>query len=221
MRCIGIFGGTFDPIHYGHLRTAFEVREKLALDEVRFVPCGHPPHRKGPVTPSAIRLQMLKAALAPESGFVIDERELARPGPSYTVDTLASLRAELPGAALCLLLGMDAFLDLPTWHEWRKLLGLAHLVVAHRPGWQAPHEGTLGELIRSHRISDVRELRERVAGKILIEPVTQLEVSSTELRRSIRAGIEPRYLLPDSVWRIILATHCYATPHEEETTEVG
>jgi nicotinate-nucleotide adenylyltransferase len=220
MRCIGIFGGTFDPVHYGHLRTAFELREKLALDEVRFVPCGQPPHRIGHVTPSAVRLQMLEAALAGEPGFVIDERELDRSGPSYTVDTLASLRAELPEAALCLLVGMDAFLDLPTWHDWRKLLAFAHLVVAHRPGWQAPQKGLLGDLIRQHRTTTVRDLRERVAGKIHIEPVTQLEVSSTELRRSIRAGIEPRYLLPDSVWRIIVATHCYAASHEE-TTEVS
>ena len=162
---------------------------------------------------------MLEAAIAAETGFVIDERELMRPGPSYTVDTLASLRAEFPDAALCLLLGMDAFLDLPSWHDWRKLLAFAHLVVAHRPGWQAPREGLLGNLIRSYQTKTVHELRERVAGGIHIEPVTQLEVSSTELRRSIRAGIEPRYLLPDSVWRIILATHCYAAPHEE-TTEV-
>jgi len=220
MRCIGIFGGTFDPVHYGHLRTAFELRERLALDEVRFVPCGQPPHRKERVTPSAVRMEMLAAAIADEPGFVIDERELMRPGPSYTVDTLASLRAEFPETALCLLLGMDAFLDLPTWHDWRKLLGFAHLVVAHRPGWQAPREGLLGTLIKSHRTTAVRELRERVAGSIHIEPVTQLEVSSTELRRSIRAGIEPRYLLPDNVWRIILASHCYAAPHEE-TTEVS
>jgi nicotinate-nucleotide adenylyltransferase len=220
MRCIGIFGGTFDPIHYGHLRTAFELREKLALNEVRFVPCGQPPHRSGHVTPSAVRLQMLEAALAAEPGYVIDQRELERPGPSYTIDTLASLREEFPETALCLLVGMDAFLDLPTWHDWRKLLAFAHLVVAHRPGWQAPQRGLLGDLIRQHKTATVRDLRERVAGSIHIEPVTQLEVSSTELRRSIRAGIEPRYLLPDSVWRIIVATHCYAAPHEE-TTEVS
>jgi nicotinate-nucleotide adenylyltransferase len=163
---------------------------------------------------------MLEAALAAEPGFVIDERELERSGPSYTVDTLASLREEFPETALCLLVGMDAFLDLPTWHDWRKLLAFAHLVVAHRPGWQAPQKGLLGDLIRQHKTTAAHDLRERVAGSIHIEPVTQLEVSSTELRRSIRAGIEPRYLLPDSVWRIIVSTHCYAASHEE-TTEVS
>jgi nicotinate-nucleotide adenylyltransferase len=212
VRCIGIFGGTFDPVHYGHLRTAYELRHKLAFDEVRFIPCANPPHRDAAVTDSAIRLRMLQVALAAEPGFLIDERELKRPGPSYSVDTLQSLRAEQPDVPLCLLLGMDAFLDLPTWHQWDRLLGLAHIVVAHRPGWQAPYEGTLGKLIRRHRTAGPGDLREATAGRIHIEPVTQLEVSSTELRRSIRAGIQPKYLLPDSVWRIIVETDCYAAP---------
>ena len=212
MQLIGIFGGTFDPIHYGHLRTAYELHHKLAFDEVRFVPCARPPHRDAPITPAAIRLRMLEAAIAAEPGFIVDTRELERSGPSYTIDTLRSLRTELPDASLCLLLGMDAFLDLPTWREWTALLDLAHLVVAHRPGWKAPREGTLGGLIRAHATAAARELRERPAGKVHIEPVTQLEVSSTELRRSIRAGIQPKYLLPDNVWRIIVETHCYAAP---------
>jgi nicotinate-nucleotide adenylyltransferase len=155
---------------------------------------------------------MLRVALAAEPGFVVDERELERPGPSYSVDTLQSLRAEQPDTSLCLLLGMDAFLDLPAWHQWTRLLDLAHIVVAHRPGWQAPYEGTLGKLIRKHRTAAPGDLHESIAGRIHIEPVTQLEVSSTELRRSIRAGIQPKYLLPDSVWRIIVETDCYAAP---------
>ena len=212
MRCIGVFGGTFDPVHYGHLRTAYELRFKLGFDEVRFVPCAHPPHRDAPITASAIRLRMLETAIGAEPGFVVDERELERAGPSYTVDTLKSMRAELPGTPLCLLLGMDAFLELPTWHEWQRLLDLGHIVVAHRPGWQAPYEGTLGKLIQKHRTAAAHELHAAAAGRIHIEPVTQLEVSSTELKRSIRAGLEPKYLLPDSVWRIIVETRCYAAP---------
>jgi nicotinate-nucleotide adenylyltransferase len=212
MRCIGIFGGTFDPVHYGHLRTAYELRQKLAFEEVRFIPCANPPHRDASITDNAIRVRMLRVALAAEPGFVVDERELERPGPSYSVDTLQSLRAEQPDTSLCLLLGMDAFLDLPAWHQWTRLLDLAHIVVAHRPGWQAPYEGTLGKLIRKHRTAAPGDLHESIAGRIHIEPVTQLEVSSTELRRSIRAGIQPKYLLPDSVWRIIVETDCYAAP---------
>ena len=214
MRCIGIFGGTFDPIHYGHLRTAYETRAKLGFDEVRFVPCANPPHRQTAVTLSEIRLRMLEAAVAAEPGFVIDERELARPGPSYTVDTLSSLREDLPDEALCLLLGMDAFLDLPSWHEWERLLELAHIVVAHRPGWQVPREGALGRLLEQSRTAHRHDLERARAGRIHIESVTQLEVSSTELRRSIRAGIAPKYLLPESVWRIIVETNCYAQQAE-------
>jgi nicotinate-nucleotide adenylyltransferase len=210
MRCIGIFGGTFDPIHYGHLRTAYETRTKLRLDEVRFVPCAQPPHRSKPVTATATRLAMLEAAVATEPGFVIDTRELERSGPSYTVDTLASLRAERPDDALCLVLGMDAFLDLPSWHEWERLLELAHIVVAHRPGWQVPSEGALGRLLERCRTTHSAELKQALGGRIHIESVTQLEVSSTELRRSIRNGIAPKYLLPESVWRIIVETNCYA-----------
>jgi nicotinate-nucleotide adenylyltransferase len=209
---VAVFGGTFDPVHYGHLRTAYELKHKLRFDEVRFVPCGEPPHRTAPITPADVRVRMLEAAIGGEPGFAVDLREIERKGPSYTVDTLRSLREDLPTAPLCLLLGMDAFLDLPLWHEWHHLLDHAHVVVAHRPGWQAPRHGQLGELIRKHVAASPQELRESRAGKIHIEPVTQLEVSSTELRRSIRAGIDAKYLLPDSVWRIIVETRCYASP---------
>jgi nicotinate-nucleotide adenylyltransferase len=215
MQCIGLFGGTFDPIHYGHLRTAYELLHKLRLDEVRFIPCARPPHRSVDVTPSDLRVRMLASAIAAEPGFVIDERELARAGPSYTVDTLTSVRAEYPHSSLCLLLGMDAFLDLPSWHEWGRLLDLAHLVVAHRPGWQVPREGALGALLDRHQTDSPVGLRSAIAGRIHVEPVTQLEVSSTDLRRSIRDGIKPKYLLPKEVLSIIVETECYGTTTQD------
>ena len=151
MRPIGIFGGTFDPIHYGHLRTALELQATLDLAVVHFVPCANPPHRAAPMTDGALRLKMVRAAIRDERGFVADDRELVREGPSYTIDTLASFRAEFAAQALCLMVGMDAFLGLPQWHRWRELTTLAHIVVAHRPGWQAPTSGTLGELLRERR----------------------------------------------------------------------
>jgi nicotinate-nucleotide adenylyltransferase len=214
MRVIGILGGTFDPIHYGHLRTGLELLERLELTEMRFVLSAHPPHRPEPVTPGSLRLRMVRAAIRGQAGFVADARELERPGPSYTVDTLKSLRAEFPGSSLCLVLGMDAFLGLPRWHRWQELLDLAHVVVAHRPGWRVPEGGVLGELVRERRTSD-RAVLAVGAGRIHVEPVTQLEISSTELRASVRAGIDPRYLVPDGVRQIILDTECYA----EKTTE--
>jgi nicotinate-nucleotide adenylyltransferase len=210
MRPIGIFGGTFDPIHYGHLRTALELKALIELERVHFVPCADPPHRTAPMSDGALRLRMVQAAIRDEPGFVADDRELKRAGVSYTIDTLASFRAELPGRSLCLLLGMDAFLGLPQWRRWRDLTTLAHIVVAHRPGWAAPTTGTLGELLRDLRAPSVAELAEKAAGFIHVQPVTQLEISSTDLRDSLRVGRDPKFLVPDRVREIIIETECYA-----------
>lgn len=213
---IGVLGGTFDPIHYGHLRTGLELLERLSLDEVRFIPCGQPPHRAAPATPAALRLRMVRAAVEGQRGFVADARELECTGPCYTVDTLAGLRRDFPAARLCLLLGMDAFLGLPQWHRWEELLDLAHVVVAHRPGWQVPQTGALGELVRARRTSQAADLGAEQAGRVHVEAVTQLEISATELRASIRAGGDPRYLVPDPVRRIIFETECYGERDREE-----
>ena len=210
MSAIGIFGGTFDPIHYGHLRTALELKSMLAFETVHFVPAGNPPHRNARTTPAALRLDMVRAAIRGEPGFVADDRELERAGPSYTLDTLASFRGEFSGRSLCLMLGMDAFLSLPEWHRWRELTSLAHIVVAHRPGWQAPTSGMLGELLRERRAASAAELAAKPAGLVHVQPVTQLEISSTDLRDSLRAGRDPKFLVPDAVREIILETECYA-----------
>jgi nicotinate-nucleotide adenylyltransferase len=210
MQPIGIFGGTFDPIHYGHLRTALELKQQIGLERVHFVPCANPPHRAAPMIDGGLRLRMVQAAIEGEAGFVADDRELTRPGLSYTVDTLASFRAEFPALPLCLLLGMDAFLNLPYWHRWRELLDLAHIVVAQRPGWESPTGGVLGELWLERRTIQPHELTASLAGRIHMQPVTQLEISSTDLRASLRAGVDPKFLMPDSVRQIILKTECYA-----------
>jgi nicotinate-nucleotide adenylyltransferase len=207
---IGIFGGTFDPIHYGHLRTAFELSQTLALAQVRFLPTGDPPHREAPLAPSALRLAMVRAAVAGEPAFAVDDREIRRTGLSYTADTLTELRAELPGRPLCLLIGMDAFLGMPGWHRWREIFELAHVVVAHRPGWKAPITGPLGEIMVDRGTGSVRELHAAVCGRILIQSVTQLEIASTELRQLILTGRDLRYLVPEAVRDIILRTGCYA-----------
>ena len=126
------------------------------------------------------------------------------------MDTLAELRAEHPHRSMCLLLGMDAFLGLPHWHRWRELLALAHVVVAHRPGWKAPTHGPLGEVMVDHGTGSIRDLHDQPAGKVYIHAVTQLEISSTELRQLILAGRDPRYLVPDEVRRLLLDTQCYS-----------
>ena len=210
MNPLGIFGGTFDPIHFGHLRTAFEFLQVLRLAEVRFVPAGDPPHRDPPLVDARLRLELVRAAVADQPGFVVDDREVLREGPSYAVITLRELRREFPRRSLCLALGMDAFAGLPQWHEWRELLTLAHVVVAHRPGWGVPGDGQLGNLLEERRTSCVDDLHEAPAGRIFIQPVTQLEISSTDLRSLLAAGRDPRYLVPDAVRRIIRETGCYS-----------
>jgi nicotinate-nucleotide adenylyltransferase len=208
MRPIGIFGGTFDPIHYGHLRTALELEQSLDLERVHFVPCANPPHRS-PISAGPLRMRLVAAALEGEPQFVVDARELEREGPSYTIDTLASFRRDFPQRPLCLLVGMDAFLGLPTWHRWDELLDFAHMVIAHRPGWRAPDSGVLGDLLRARRTREAADLKASPAGRVHVQPVTQLEISSTDLRASIAAGLDPKFLMPDSVRRIILETECY------------
>jgi nicotinate-nucleotide adenylyltransferase len=214
---IGIFGGTFDPIHMGHLRTAHEVLTGLDLAEVRFVPSRLPPHRPPTVAPEALRLRMLEAALEGLPGFRVDGRELLRPGPSFMVDTLASLRAEVGTQPLCLLLGLDAFLGVPTWERWRELPELAHIVVARRPGFAQQIDGELGELLRSRFSTDRHELARLPAGRVLMQDVTQLEISSSAIRDLVAAGGDPRFLVPDAVRELIAKTHIYANPKEVRT----
>lgn len=208
---IGIFGGTFDPIHYGHLRTAYELLSALRLAEMRFLPAGNPPHRTGTFAPAALRLAMVEAAVAAVAGFTVDAREVHKATPSYTVETLAELRAEFPDRPLCLVVGMDAFLGLTGWHQWQRLLDLAHLVVAHRPGWEAPRDGELGGLLRERGARDAMDLHRAPGGRILVHAVTQLEISSTDMRALLAAGGDPRFLMPDAVRDVLVRSGFYAT----------
>ena len=210
MEPIGIFGGTFDPIHFGHLRTGFELWQTLGLSELRFLPTGSPSHREQPIADPGLRLAMVRAAVSDQLGFVVDDREVRRTGLSYSVDTLTELRAEFPDRPLCLILGMDAFLGLPNWHRWRDIFELAHIVVAHRPGWKAPTQGPLGEMMVDRGTGAVRDLHDALCGRIYVHGVTQLEISSTELRNIITSGRDPRFLVPDAVRDIIIETECYA-----------
>jgi nicotinate-nucleotide adenylyltransferase len=206
---IGIFGGTFDPIHYGHLRTAFEMLQALRLEEVRFFPSGDPPHRGETFADAASRAEMVRVAIRQQPGFTIDDRELRREGPSYTIDTLTELREEFSGYSLSLIVGMDAFLGLESWHRWEEILRLAHIVVAHRPGWRAPDIGALGTLLSEFGTHRVDNLHDSTHGRIHIHAVTQLEISSTEIRELVSAGRDPRFLMPDSVRDVIAASGCY------------
>lgn len=200
---LGIFGGTFDPIHFGHLRLAEELGDSLGLEQVRIIPARVPPHRSSPRVTSAHRLEMTRLAVAGNPRFELDDRECRREGPSYTVDTLLELRAELGAERpFCLLMGVDAFMLLTTWSRWRKLFELAHIVIAHRPGFELKVEGMPDELGREVdvRLSwDASRLTSRPSGVVLAHRIAGLEISGTAIRAGLREGRSQRYLLPDSV----------------------
>lgn len=212
---IGILGGTFDPIHFGHLRLAQELGEQLQLTEVRVVPGGNPPHRSTPAVPAEHRAQMVRLAVAGNPLFVFDDRELKRAGPSYTVDTLAELRAEAGARRpLTLLMGADAFPALTAWHRWRELFEFAHIVVAHRPGfridgWIEDMPPALAHEYAARRVEQSAALHLAPAGAVLVTPITALDISATAIRQALRARRSPRYLLPDAVLDYIRANQLY------------
>ena len=195
MRPLALFGGTFDPIHIGHLTVAWEAAELLDA-EVHLLLANVPPHRPAPVASAAERVAMLRVALAGQQRLVLDTRELARSGPSYTVDTLRELRAEQGGRPLVLLLGADAFAGLPSWHEWRALFDLAHIGVLSRPGVTATLSPELLAAITARRTADPALLRASPAGRVIDLAVTPLEISATRIRELLAAGRNPHYLLP-------------------------
>lgn len=202
-KAIGILGGTFDPIHNGHLRMALEFYEALDLAKVHLIPCYRPVHRKLPAASPEQRMAMVECATANEPALYADPREIKRDGPSYTIDTLREINEEMPNTPLCLFLGIDAFLNFPSWHLWEEILQHAHLIVAHRPQYQLPTTGTIADLLKSHLRNDVAFVHENIAGGVLLRPITSLDISATDIRKQIAIGKNPRYLLPDSVYDYI------------------
>ena len=199
----GILGGTFDPIHFGHLRMAEELAEALGIERVRFIPAGSPPHRGQPRAEARHRLALAHLAVAGNPRFEVDDREILRERPSYSVDTLTDLRGETsPGTPLVLFMGSDAFLGLNTWHRWRELFDLTHIAVAHRPGFSPSlWEDALPDALRREldkRLTDqADELRAAPAGKVFLHPITQLDISASQIRDRCLRGKSLRYLLPD------------------------
>ncbi len=212
---IGVLGGTFDPVHFGHLRLAQEVAEKLKLDHVRFVPSGTPPHRAAPRVSAAHRLAMVRLAIGDNPLFTVDEREIKRDGPGYTVDTLAELRREAGATRpICLLVGADAFLDLATWSRWHELFKLAHVVAAHRPGypvniWQERMPQPLAREYASRTMQQPLAVHLAPAGGVVVIAIAALDISATLIRDCVRSGASPRYLLPDSVLDYIQTQRLY------------
>jgi len=203
---IGIYGGTFDPVHHGHLRTGVEVHESLCLSRLHWLPSATPPHRPAPLASAAQRLAMLRLAIQERAAWCVDTRELERPGPSYMVDTLVSLRGEFPDVPLLLFMGLDALRGLSSWRRWRNLFDHAHLVVMTRPGYEPPAL----EPFLAERIAPPTALRETLAGRLCFQPVTPLAISATAIRALIAAGRDPSFLLPDAVLAYIRQHRLYS-----------
>lgn len=206
---IGVLGGTFDPIHHGHLRLALELKQQLKFTELRLMPCHQPVHREQPQVSADMRAEMIRLALANCPELILDEHELKRDKPSYTFDTLCDLRKDLgEEVSLSWIMGTDAFVALDKWHRWEELLDYAHLIVIERPGFQLPEQGPVAELLQNYR-ADVSALDQKACGAIILPALSLLSISATDIRGQIARGDSPRFLLPDLVWQYIDSKDLY------------
>ena len=208
MPCLhGIFGGTFDPLHNGHLATATAVFAQCALERVCFIPAAVPPHRDQPDASAQQRLEMVSLAIANYPRFDVDDRELKRATPSYTYDTVKSLQAQDSARRYCLILGVDALSGLDRWHRWRELLDSIHFIVVRRPGWEIPEP--LPAWWRQGRAEFIADLNRFECGKICLVEVEPNPASATEIRYGIAQGVDVSTMLPHSVWDYICANKLY------------
>ncbi len=203
---LGVFGGTFDPIHYGHLRSALEVKDIFGLTEIRLIPSAQPPHRAQPSVSAENRLKMLELAVEDHADLKIDDRELKRLGPSYMIDTLRSIRAEIGNQPIVLFIGTDAFNQLTTWHKWQELFNYAHIIVLTRPNYVLQ---TLNSFFIAHLSKNKTELAQNSAGKLYFQPIRQLDISATEIRNMLTEHKNPGFLLPDKVLTYIRQHQLY------------
>ena len=203
---IGVFGGTFDPVHFGHLRSALEVNDVFGLSKLLLIPSAQPPHRAEPAASATERLQMLELAINHHPELCVDARELERDSPSYMVDTLRCLRHDYPQETLLLFIGADAFKQLMSWHQWPHLFDFAHIVVMTRPGVVLE---TLADFFKARHCQQLTELASTRAGKLYFQQVTPLDISATAIRQMITQQQNPGFLLPDTVLAYIRQHQLY------------
>ena len=208
---VALFGGTFNPVHNGHLRIATELAELLPVSELRMMPCGISPDIDKKAIPGQQRMKMLQIGIGDENPtLTIEAIELQRTTPSYSIDTVTFIRKNLgPSVPLFLCLGMDALASINSWNRWEQLLDFCHIAVSSRPGFSAPKKGPLFEWINQHSCADLSKLEERPAGHIYFCDLTMLAVSSTIIRDKVKCGDSIRYMAPDGVVNYIQQHRLY------------
>lgn len=211
MKLIGINGGTFDPIHYGHLRPALEVMQQLNLAQVQFVPCHQPVHKASPTVTAEQRCEMIELAIKHQPKFVLNKIEINKGGPSFMVETLSLLKPQHANDSLVLMMGTDAFAQFHRWHCWQDIIKLANIVIMHRPGEPVPLECTSGQIYSEHRV----DVFTRPYGQMLDIEVTQLDISSTKIRQQIANGQGAEYLLLPCVMEYIKEQALYQPEKRE------
>ena len=205
-----LLGGTFDPVHYGHLRCADEARTRLGLNKLYLLPAGNPPHRGMPQATVRQRLDMLQLARREFPQLEIDDRETRRSGPSYMFDTLRELRSSLGHSPLVLLIGQDAANQLHTWYKWERLFELCHIVILTRPDTPASYTSALAERVQPRLVSGVNELFETEAGAVFHLEVEPIDISASGIKHIIRSGDSPSSMLPEAVLQYIIENRLYS-----------
>ena len=200
---VAIFGGTFDPVHNGHLRMATELTEHLHCSELRLIPAGIPPHREANQVAAHHRLAMLELAIEHEDKLRVDDCELKREGKSYTIDTMQVLREQQPKDVLTFCMGMDAFVSINTWQRWQEMLDYVNIVVITRPGFYLPREGDVHDWWEQHVVDSAAKLAKSTHGKLLSLELTPLSISSSDLRQRVTERKSIRYLVPKTVQHYI------------------
>ena len=207
---IGIFGGSFDPIHFGHIKLALALLEHYEFNQIRFIPCQQSPLKEIPHANAQQRLDMLNLVTNSNEKLIVDDRELKRQGPSYTIDTLKELR-EVTGSniPLVLIVGVDAFLNFCKWHRFDEILSLSHIMLLQRPEYALPDHGCEKELFDTFITDDINNITSILNGNIYLCEEEKFEISSIAIRKGISEGEQPRYLLPGNVWSYIRRNKLY------------
>lgn len=206
---LGVYGGTFDPIHNGHIQPVVEAAEQLGISKVLLLPCHIPPHKEQPSTPAGLRLKMVELVCDHYPQFIADDRELNKTSPSYTVETLRTLREEYPHSTLCFFMGGDSFANLNTWFKWEAILDYCHIVVCQRDTQDTQLSPVIEEYLAQFECENAHELREKKQGNIYLAKTNELAISSTEIRNNLWRDASWKTCLPIYIYEFIRAHNLY------------